>query len=167
MEYGGRDYGRAERGRVLEYRSGDGYCRHLRRQARRVSTMQTTGTYISAIGHVGLIGWLILGWGLALNRWILKLRRCRLCPAKNTQRLLPHRRRSPAPESRRPLSPLVDEPPAPPEEAPPQVQQPPEPSELPVEEIPPPEPLAPPARLTRWPMSHPRSQRRLKLRILM
>jgi len=29
--------------------------------------MRTTGTYISAVGHVGLIGWLLLGWGLSAD----------------------------------------------------------------------------------------------------
>lgn len=110
------------------------------------NNMQTPGTYISAIGHVGLIGWLILGWGLSSDPLDFEVAQVSVVSGEEYAALVAATTPNPSTaEPVEPVSPIADEPPAPPvEEIPPQVQPTPEPSEPPVEEAPPPEPPAPP-----------------------
>lgn len=109
--------------------------------------MATPGTIISGIGHVGLIGWLIVGWGLTSEPLQIQTMDVSVISGEEFEQM--RARTTPDPgtaEPTAPVPPVVDEtppPPPPPEEDPPQVAPTPEPVEPPVEEVPPPPP--PPA----------------------
>lgn len=109
--------------------------------------MQTPGTYISAVGHIGLIGWLILGWGF--NAEPLKFETMDVSVISGEEFAeLTRAARTPEPgqaEPEAPVPPVVDPTPPPPPavQEPPAPAPPPEPVTPPVEEVPPPPP--PPA----------------------
>ncbi len=109
--------------------------------------MQTPGTYISAIGHVGLIGWLILGWGFSAEPLRIETMDVSVVTGEEFEAML-QAARTPEPGEAEPDAPVVPEfdetpPPAPTEEEPNAPAPPPEPVEPPEEEVPPPPP--PPA----------------------
>lgn len=109
--------------------------------------MQTPGTYISAAGHIGLIGWLILGWGF--NAEPLKFETMDVSVISGEEyEALTRAARTPVPgqaEPDAPVPPVVDQTPPPPPavQEPPAPAPPPEPVTPPVQEVPPPPP--PPA----------------------
>ena len=109
--------------------------------------MQTPGTYISAVGHIGLIGWLILGWGF--NAEPLKFETMDVSVISGEEfAAMTAAARTPEPgqaEPEAPVPPVVDPTPPPPPavQEPPAPAPPPEPVTPPVEEVPPPPP--PPA----------------------
>ena len=108
--------------------------------------MQSTGTYISAVGHAGLIGWLILGWGFASDPLDFEVTEVSMISSEEFAALSATTTPDPstqAPET--PTPPVAELPPEPPEviETPP-VADPPVAAEAPAQEAPPPEPPAPP-----------------------
>ncbi len=105
--------------------------------------MQTPGTYISAIGHVGLIGWLLLGWGLSSDP--LEFDTMTVTTVSGEEfAALTNAASTPDPgtaEPTAPVQPATDTaPPAPAEEQPTEIAPPPDPVEPPVSETPPPPP---------------------------
>ncbi len=105
--------------------------------------MQTPGTYISAIGHVGLIGWLLLGWGLSSDP--LEFDTMTVTTVSGEEfAALTNAASTPDPgtaEPTAPVQPATDTaPPAPAEEPPTEIAPPPDPVEPPVSETPPPPP---------------------------
>ncbi len=105
--------------------------------------MQTPGTYISAIGHVGLIGWLLLGWGLSSDP--LEFDTMTVTTVSGEEfAALTNAASTPDPgtaEPTAPVQPVTDTAPAAPAEEPPtEIAPPPEPVEPPVSETPPPPP---------------------------
>lgn len=115
--------------------------------------MWTPGTTISAVGHVGLIGWLLLGWGLNSEPLPFEVTQVSVVSGEEYAALVAAT--SPDPDSfdpARPVVPTEDAPPAAPEDAPPApVLDTPDPVTPPAEDLPPPEapPLPPePAEVT-------------------
>uniref|UniRef100_UPI004048A31F energy transducer TonB n=1 Tax=Yoonia sp. TaxID=2212373 RepID=UPI004048A31F len=108
--------------------------------------MRTTGTYISALGHVGLIGWLILGWGLSSEPLDFEVAQVSVVSGDEYAALVAASTPQPSTgDPSAPVPPVVEEPPAPPAQDPaPQVQAPPAPTQVPADEAPPPEPPLPP-----------------------
>ena len=108
--------------------------------------MRMTGTYISALGHVGLIGWLILGWGLSSEPLDFEVAQVSVVSGEEYAALVAASTPQPSTgDPSAPVPPEVEEPPAPPAQDPaPEVQAPPAPAEVPVDEVPPPEPPLPP-----------------------
>lgn len=114
----------------------------------------TTGTYISGIGHVGLIGWLLLGWGLAAHPIPMVITEVSVVSGEEYAALVAAT--TPDPNVEQPAAPVMPEvesaPPAPqsaPEETAPS-PPPPQQSEAPDEDLPPPpppEPVLPPAEV--------------------
>ena len=104
--------------------------------------MRTTGTYISALGHVGLIGWLILGWGLSSEPLDFEVAQLSVVSGDEYAALVAASTPQPSTgDPSAPVPPVVEEPPASPvQDPPPAVQEPPKPAETPVDEAPPPEP---------------------------
>jgi hypothetical protein len=111
--------------------------------------MQTPGTYISAIGHLGLIGWLIVGWGFDSEPLVFDDISVSLVSGEEFEQM--QAATTPEPgnaEPTEPVQPVIDEnpPPAPAEEQPTETASPPDPVEPPESEVPPPPPPpAPPA----------------------
>ena len=108
--------------------------------------MATPGTIISGIGHVGLIGWLIVGWGLTSEPLEIQTMDVSVISGEEFDQL--SARRTPEPgdaDPTAPVPPVFDDtpPPSPAEEQPTETAAPPEPVEPPVSEAPPPPP--PPA----------------------
>lgn len=108
--------------------------------------MATPGTIISGIGHVGLIGWLIVGWGLSSEPLQIQTMDVSVISGEEFEQM--RARTTPEPRSAdptAPVPPLVDEtlPPPPAEEQPTETAPPPEPVEPPVNEAPPPPPPPP------------------------
>jgi len=106
--------------------------------------MRTPGTYISAIGHVGLISWLLLGWGLSADPLEFDTMTVTTVSGEEFEALT-NASRAPEPgtaEPDTPIPPQIDEtpPPAPIEAPPTPVTPPPTPVEPPVEDTPPPPP---------------------------
>jgi hypothetical protein len=110
--------------------------------------MATPGTIISGIGHVGLIGWLIVGWGMSSEPLQIQTMDVSLVSGEEFDQM--RARTTPVPglaDPTAPVPPVIDETPPPPpaqeeitEQAPP-----PAPIEPPqVEAPPPPPPPAPP-----------------------
>ncbi len=112
--------------------------------------MATTGTYISGAGHVGLVIWLVAGWGFQSDPLPFEVADVSVVSGEEFAALVAATTPDPASESPdAPVVPLVeDTPPAPVEDTPPPDITPPEPVVEPVEETPPPEPPAPPAPVT-------------------
>ncbi|MBQ2260741.1 MAG: energy transducer TonB [Loktanella sp.] len=101
--------------------------------------MQTPGTYISAVGHVGLIGWLLLGLGMQSQPLPMQAMDVTVMSGEEFEQMMAARTPEPgdaAPDA--PVQPSVEETPPPPVEAPPPPPPP------PVEETPPPPVEAPP-----------------------
>ena len=96
--------------------------------------MASPGTIISGIGHVGLIGWLIVGWGLTSEPLEIQTFDVSVISGEEFEQM--RARTIPDPgdaDPTAPVPPVVDEtPPPPPAE------------EEPTETAPPPEPVAPP-----------------------
>jgi len=108
--------------------------------------MASPGTIISGVGHVGLIGWLIVGWGLASEPLDIQTMDVSVVSGEEFEQM--RARTTPDPGSAdptAPVPPVVDETPPPPpaEEEPTETAPPPEPVEPPEAETPPPSP--PPA----------------------
>lgn len=109
--------------------------------------MQTPGTYISAVAHIGLIGWLILGWGLSSEPLRFETMDVSVVSGEEYEALT-RAARTPVPgqaEPDAPVPPELDETPPPPlaAQAPPAPAPPPDPVTQPVDDTPP--PPAPPA----------------------
>lgn len=106
----------------------------------------TPGTYVSAVGHVGLIGWLILGWGFSAEPLPFEVSEVSVVSGEEYARLVAATTPQPGTaEPTAPPVPEVEEPPTPtepePEEAPTPVQ--PDVVEPPAPEAPPEAPEAP------------------------
>ena len=111
--------------------------------------MATPGSYISGIGHVGLIGWLIVGWGFDSEPLRIETMDVSVISGEEFDQM--RARTTPEPgdaDPTAPIPPVFDETPPPPpaEEEPTETTPPPDPVELPEEEIAPPTP--PPALVT-------------------
>lgn len=109
--------------------------------------MASPGTYISAVGHAGLVAWLILGWGLSSDPLPFEIAEVSVVSGEEYAALVAATTPDPGDASpAAPVEPEVDDAPdAPAPEVAPEVVEAPEPVETPVEEAPPPEPPAPPA----------------------
>lgn len=110
--------------------------------------MATPGSYISGIGHVGLIGWLILGWGFDAEPLRMQTMDVSVISGEEFDQM--RARTTPEPgnaDPTAPAPPTVDETPPPPpaQEQPTEVAPPPDPVEQPIVEVPPPPPPSPPA----------------------
>ncbi|PUB18541.1 energy transducer TonB [Yoonia sediminilitoris] len=106
--------------------------------------MRTPGTYISAIGHVGLIGWLLLGWGLDSDPLDFDTMVVTTISGEEFEQLA-SASSMPDPGTREPdapVQPVIDQSPpaAPIEEATPEPVTPPDPVPEPPQETPPPAP---------------------------
>lgn len=112
--------------------------------------MKTAGTYISGIGHAGLVVWLVLGWGFDSDPLPFEVADVSVVSGEEFAALV--RATSPNPVTEEPASPIapaIEEAPEPPaEEETPEPVSTPEPVDEPVEEAPPPEPPEPPAPVT-------------------
>ncbi|MFQ1699149.1 energy transducer TonB [Loktanella agnita] len=112
--------------------------------------MATPGTYISAVGHVGLIGWLILGWGFSAEPLQFDTMDVSVVTGEEFE-ALQRRATTPDPGQAEPDAPVPPEidptPPSQPVEVQPTEQaSPPDQVQPPVDENPPPPPPpAPPA----------------------
>ncbi len=112
----------------------------------------TTGTYVSAVGHAGLIGWLLLGWGLSADPLPFEVTEVSVVSGAEYAALVAATSPSAAtdqpgapaaPATEEPVVPVTPEDPVVPQEA----ETPPAP---PAEEAPPPEapaPVPPPAQV--------------------
>lgn len=109
--------------------------------------MRTSGTYISAIGHVGLVGWLILGWGFDAEPLDFDVSEVSVVSGAEFAAILASTTPQPdVAEPTAPVSPPVEDAPAPlTPDAPPSQSDPPQPVEPPVDDAPPPPPPEPPA----------------------
>jgi hypothetical protein len=108
--------------------------------------MATPGTIISGVGHVALIGWLIVGWGLSSEPLEIQTMDVSLVSGEDFDAA--RARTTPDPgdaDPTAPVPPVINETPPPPpaQEEPTEQAPPPEPVEPPVSEAPPPPP--PPA----------------------
>lgn len=112
--------------------------------------MQTLGMYISAVGHVGLIGWLLLGWGMQSQPLPMEVMDVSVMSGEEFEQMMAARTPVPgdAPPTA-PVQPQIAETPPPVVETPPEPAPPPEPVDPPVVETPPPPaPEIPPADVT-------------------
>lgn len=109
--------------------------------------MRSTGTTISGIAHVGLITWLVLGWGFSSEPLPFDVTEVSVVSGEEYARIVQATSPNPddaAPET--PVTPEVDEtPPEPTIEETPEPPATPDPVEEPVEDTAPPEPPEPPA----------------------
>ena len=109
--------------------------------------MQTAGTYISGAGHVGLVVWLVLGWGFASEPLPFEVADVSVISGEEFAAL--QRATTPDPTVEvpaEPVLPAIDEAPEPPvEEEAPEPAPVPEEVEPPIEETAPPEAPEPPA----------------------
>ncbi|MFA8441262.1 energy transducer TonB [Yoonia sp.] len=108
--------------------------------------MATPGTIISGIGHVGLIGWLIVGWGMTSEPLVIQTMDVSVISGEEFEQM--RARTTPEPgnaDPTAPVPPVVDDtsPPPPAVEEPADIAPPPAPVEPPESEAPPPPP--PPA----------------------
>ncbi|WP_087206285.1 energy transducer TonB [Yoonia vestfoldensis] len=109
--------------------------------------MQTPGTYISAVGHVGLIGWLLLGWGMQSQPLPMQVMDVSVMSGEEFDQMMAAR--TPEPGDAPPTDPPTD--PVQPviaETPPPVVDMPPEPAPPPEPQPAPPVPAPPPADVT-------------------
>lgn len=113
--------------------------------------MQTPGMYISAVGHLGLIGWLLLGWGMQSQPLPMQIMDVSVMSGEEFEQMMAARTPVPgdAPPTA-PVQPQIDL-----AQPPPAVETPPEPAPLPKpvetpmsEALPPPAPEMPPADVT-------------------
>lgn len=112
--------------------------------------MRSAGTYISGIGHIGLIGWLILGWGFSSEPLPFEVAEVSVVSSEEFAAMVAAT--TPQPDVANPTAPAqpqIEDAPAPIEpETAPQVVPTPEPAVQPDAETPPPaapEPPAPPS----------------------
>ncbi len=108
--------------------------------------MQSPGVYISAIGHTGLIGWLILGWGLSSDPLPFDVADVSVVSTEEYAALVAATTPQPGvADPPAPATPEIEDAPSTPEpeSAAPEVSQP-EQAEAPDDETPPPEPPTPP-----------------------
>lgn len=122
--------------------------------------MATPGTIISGVGHVGLIGWLIVGWGLSSEPLAIQTMDVSVISGEEFEQM--RARTTPEPgnaDPTAPIPPVISDsaPPPPAQEEPTEPSQPPEPVEQPQSEVPPPPPPpAPPeAEVTDAPPAEP------------
>ena len=113
--------------------------------------MQTPGMYISAVGHLGLIGWLLLGWGMQSQPLPMQIMDVSVMSGEEFEQMMAAR--TPVPGDAPPTAPVQPQidlaPPPPAVETPPEPAPPPKPVETPVSEaLPPPAPEMPPADVT-------------------
>nr|WP_300975736.1 energy transducer TonB [Yoonia sp.] len=113
--------------------------------------MQTPGMYISAVGHVGLIGWLLLGWGMQSQPLPMQVMDVSVMSGEEFEQMMAAR--TPVPGDAPPTAPVQPQidlaPPPPAVETPPEPAPPPKPVETPMSEaLPPPAPEMPPADVT-------------------
>jgi len=113
------------------------------------NAMATPGTIVSAVGHTGLLVWLLAGWGLSSEPLEFEPLVFTSISGEEFDQL--RQSTTPTPGVADPTAPVVpdpeEQPEAPaPEEAPTPVE-PPAPAEPPVNELPPPEAPEPPAPL--------------------
>ena len=113
--------------------------------------MQTPGMYISAVGHLGLIGWLLLGWGMQSQPLPMQIMDVSVMPGEEFEQMMAAR--TPVPGDVPPTAPVQPQidlaPPPPAVETPPEPAPPPKPVETPMSEaLPPPAPEMPPADVT-------------------
>ena len=104
--------------------------------------MATAGTYVSGAAHVGLIGWLLLGWGFSAEPLPFDVSEVSVVTGEEYARLVAATTPQPGTaEPEAPPVPEVEEPPAPdvPEPEPTPAPTPPEPVAPPVDDTPPPE----------------------------
>lgn len=109
--------------------------------------MRTPGTTVSAIGHLGLIGWLIVGWGFNAEPLEFTETSVSIISGEEFDQLTQATTPEPGTaEPTAPVQPVVDvTPPEPPAvEEPTQVALPPDPVEPPVDDTPPPPAPTPP-----------------------
>jgi hypothetical protein len=113
--------------------------------------MQTPGMYISAVGHLGLIGWLLLGWGMQSQPLPMQVMDVSVMSGEEFEQMMAARTPTPgdAPPTA-PVQPQIEQTPPPPAvETPPEPAPVPLPVETPVSEAPPPPaPEMPPADVT-------------------
>lgn len=109
--------------------------------------MATPGTIISGVGHVGLIGWLIVGWGLTSEPLDIQTMDVSVISGEDFEQM----RAAATPEPgdadpTAPVPPVIEDntPPPPAQEEPTEIAPPPEPVEPPESEAPPPAPPPPP-----------------------
>lgn len=109
--------------------------------------MRSAGTYISGIGHIGLIGWLISGWGFDSEPLPFEVAEVSVVSSEEFAAMVAAT--TPQPDVANPTAPaqpLIEDAPAPIEpETAPQVVPTPEPAVQPDAETPPPEAPEPPA----------------------
>ncbi|XOY55221.1 MAG: energy transducer TonB [Rhodobacterales bacterium] len=113
--------------------------------------MQTPGMYISAVGHLGLIGWLLLGWGMQSQPLPMQIMDVSVMSGEEFEQMMAAR--TPVPGDAPPTAPVQPQidlaPPPPAVETPPGPAPVPLPVETPVSEAPPPPaPEMPPADVT-------------------
>ena len=109
--------------------------------------MASTGTYISGAGHVGLVIWLVAGWGFQSDPLPFEVADVSVVSGAEFAALVAATTPDPASESpNAPAAPQIEDTlPAPTEDSTPTAVVPPEPVTPPAEEAPPPQPPAPPA----------------------
>lgn len=112
--------------------------------------MATTGTYISGAGHVGLMVWLIAGWGFQSDPLPFEVTEVSVVTGEEFAALTARSTPNPGIESpQAPTTPAIEPDPAPPQlETPPQVVVPPAVVEEPIDEAPPPDAPEPPVPVT-------------------
>ena len=113
--------------------------------------MQTPGMYISAVGHLGLIGWLLLGWGMQSQPLPMQIMDVSVMSGEEFEQMMAAR--TPVPGDAPPTAPVQPQieqtPPPPAVETPPEPAPVPLPVETPMSEAPPPPaPEMPPADVT-------------------
>ncbi len=109
--------------------------------------MATPGTFISTAGHIGLIGWLIVGWGMNAEPLRIETMDVSVISGEAFDQLRAARTPDPGTiQPPEPTQPVVNEtpPPLPEPETPAETASPPEPVTPPVSETPPPPPPPPP-----------------------
>ena len=113
--------------------------------------MQTPGMYISAVGHLGFIGWLLLGWGMQSQPLPMQIMDVSVMSGEEFEQMMAAR--TPVPGDAPPTAPVQPQidlaPPPPAVETPPEPAPLPKPVETPMSEaLPPPAPEMPPADVT-------------------
>lgn len=108
--------------------------------------MRSAGTYISGIGHVGLVGWLILGWGFSSDPLPFEVSQVSVVSSEEFAAMVAATTPQPdVADPTAPAQPQIEDAPAPIEpETVPQVAPSPDPVAQPAQETPPPEAPQPP-----------------------
>ena len=99
--------------------------------------MRTPGTTVSAVGHLGLIGWLILGWGFDAEPLVFDDVSVSIVSGEEFEQMRAAATPEPGTaEPTAPVQPVVDEtpPPSPAEEEPTETAPPPDPVDPPAED---------------------------------